>query len=60
METVFTGVKLNVMTHALCAEEGSLPQSLMIQNTNPDMSNGNKNATVIVRNSITYSQTLRC
>ena len=28
--TTFTGVRLNVMTHAVCAEEGPLPQGLMI------------------------------
>ena len=28
MKTTFTGVRLNVMTHTLCAEEGTLPQGL--------------------------------
>ena len=37
MKTVFTGVGLNVMTQALHAEEGSLPQGLMIQNAYTDM-----------------------
>ena len=31
-KTAFTDVRLNVMTHTLCAEEGSLPQGLMVQN----------------------------
>ena len=59
MKTTFTGVRLNLMTHALCAEEGSLPQSLMIQNTYTEMCNGSKSVTVIVRNSMVYPQTLQ-
>ena len=49
METTFTGVRLNVMTHALCAEEGSLPQGLMVQNAYTEMCNDSKNVTIIVR-----------
>ena len=58
-KTTFTGVKFNVMTHALCAEEGSLSQGLMIQNTYTEIHNGSKNVTIIVRNSIAYHQTLK-
>ena len=36
----FTGMRLKVMTHALCAEEGSLLQGVMIQNTYTKMHNG--------------------
>ena len=56
MKTVFTGVRLNVMTHALCAEEGSLLQGLMIQNAYTEMSSGSKNVAIIVRNSTAYPQ----
>ena len=59
METAFTGVRLNVITHALCAEEGSLPQTLMVQNPYTEMHNGSKNVTIIVRNSMVYPQTLK-
>ena len=57
METAFTNVRLNVMTHTLCAEEESLPQGLMIQNTYSEMCNGSKNITVVVRSSTVYHQT---
>ena len=59
LKTAFTGVRLNVMTHALCAEEGSLPQGLTIQNAYTKMCNGSKNVTVVVRNSMAYPQTLK-
>ena len=50
-KTAFTGVRLNVMTQTLCAEEGLLPQGLMIQNAYTEMYNGGKNVTIVVRNS---------
>ena len=56
---MFTGARLNVMTHALHAEEGLLPQGLMVQNAYTKMCNGSKNVTIIVRNSIVYPQTLK-
>ena len=59
MKITFTGVRLNVMTHVLCAEEVSLPQGLMIKNAYTEMCNGSKNVTGIVRNSIAYPQTLK-
>ena len=59
MKSAFTGVRLNVMTHALHAEEGSLPQGPMIQNTYTKMHNGSKNVTVIVRNSMMCPHTLK-
>ena len=42
-----TGVRLNVMTQALCAEDGSLPQGLTIQNAYTEMCNGSKNVSVL-------------
>ena len=49
MKTEFTSVRLNVMTQALHADEGPLPQDLTIQNTYTKMCNGRKNVTVILR-----------
>ena len=59
MGTAYTGVGLNVMTQALHAEDGSLPQGLTIQNTYTEMCDGSKNVTIVVRNSTVYPQTLR-
>ena len=53
-KTVFTGVRLNVMTCTLCVEEGPLPQRLMIQKAYTKMGNGSKNVTIVVRNSMAY------
>ena len=47
------------MTQALCAEDGPLPQGLMIQNAYTEMHNDSKNVTIVVRNSMAYPQTLR-
>ena len=58
-KTAFTGARLNVMTQALCAGEGSLPHSLMVQNAYTEMHNGSKNVAIIMRNSIVYPQTLK-
>ena len=52
MKTAFTGVRLNVMTQALHAEEGLLPQGLTIQNAYTEMPNSSKNVTIVVRNSM--------
>ena len=57
-ETAYTGMGLNVMTQALCAKDGSLPQVLTIQNAYTELHMGNKNVTVVVRNSMSYPQTL--
>ena len=59
VKTAFTGVRLNVMTQALCVDEGPLPQGLTIQNTYTEMGSGSKSLTIIVRNSMAYPQTLR-
>ena len=59
MQTAFIGVKLNVMTQALCADEGPLPQGLTIQNTYTEMHDSSKNVTIVVRNSMAYPQTLK-
>ena len=59
MKTAFTGARLNVMTQALCVEEGTLPQYLMVQNTYTKMHNGSKSVTVMVRNGTAYPQTLK-
>ena len=50
---------LNVMTQALCTENGSLPQGLTIQDTSTELCDGSRNVTLVVRNSMVYLQTLR-
>ena len=47
------------MTQALCVEDGSLPQGLMVHNAYTKLHNGSKIIAVVVRNSTTYPQTLR-
>ena len=59
MKTTFTGGSLNVMTHTLCADEGPLPQGLMIQNAYTEMWNSRKDVAIVVRNSMAYPQTLK-
>ena len=59
MGMVHTGEGINMMTKALQAEDGSLPQGLTVQNTYVDLCNGSKNVTVVVRNNTAYLQTLR-
>ena len=49
---------INIMTQALQAEGGSLPQGLMVQNMYTELRQGSKNAVVVVRNSTAYPQTL--
>ena len=58
-ETAHTGVGLNVMTQALCSEDGSLPQGLILQNAYTELCSGSKNVTVVVRNSMAYLKTLK-
>ena len=59
MRTAHTGEGINMMTQALHAEDGSLPQGLMVQNTYTELHNGSKNVAVVVRNSTAYPQTLK-
>ena len=59
MRTALTGEGINVMTQALCAEDGSLPQGLTLQNAYMELCSGSKNVAVVVRNSTVYPQTLR-
>ena len=59
MRTTYTGEGINVMTHALCTEDESLPQGLMVQNIYSELCSGSKNVAAVVRNSMAYPQTLR-
>ena len=59
MGMAHTGERINMMTQALHAEDGSLPQGLTVQNAYTDLCNGSKNVAMVVRNSIAYPQTLR-
>ena len=54
-----TRKRIDVMTQALCTEDGSLPQGLMVQNAYPELRKGSKNVMVMVRNSIAYPESLR-
>ena len=54
-----TRKRIHVMTQALCTEDGSLPQGLMVQNAYTELRKGSKNVMVMVRNSIAYPQTLK-
>ena len=55
----YTGECINVMVQALQTEDGFLPQGLTIQNTYTKLRQGSKKAVVVVRNSMTYLQTLQ-
>ena len=57
-ERAHTGGCINIMTQALQAGGGSLPQGLTVQNTYTELRQGSKNAVVVVRNSTAYLQTL--
>ena len=47
------------MTQALCAEDESLTQGLMVQDVYAELCSGSKNVSVVVRNNMSYPQTLR-
>ena len=49
---------INIMTQALWTEDGSLLQSLTIQNMFTELRQGSKKAAMVVRNSMAYPQTL--
>ena len=59
MKMAQRGEGINVMTQALHAEDGSLPQGLMVQNVYMRLCSGSKDVIVVVRNSMAYPQTLR-
>ena len=54
----YTGGRINVMAQALQNEDSSLLQGLTIQNTYTELKQGRKKAVVVVKNSMTYPQTL--
>ena len=58
-EKAYTGEWINIMTQALQTKDGSLPQGLTIQNAYTELRKGNKNAVMVVRNSMAYPQTLQ-
>ena len=59
MRTAYMGVELNVMTQALHAEDGSLPQGLTIQNAYTEMHDGSKNVDIVVRNSMAIPRLMK-
>ena len=60
MGMAHTGEGINMITQALHAEDGSLPQGLTVQNAHMELHNGSKNVTMVVRNSMAYSQSPLC
>ena len=54
---VYMGEHINVMLQALGTQDGSLPQSLTVQNTYTELRKGSKKAVVVVWNNTAYSQT---
>ena len=54
----YTGECINIMVQALQTEDGSLPQSLTVQNMYTKLRQGSKKAVMVVRSSKAYSQTL--
>ena len=58
LERAHTSGHINIMTQALWAEDGSLPQGLTVQNTYTELRQDSKNAAMVVRNSAGYMQTL--
>ena len=52
--TAHTSEKIDVMTKALCIEDGSLPWGLMVQKAYTKLIRGSKNIIELVRNSIPY------
>ena len=48
-----------MVIQALCLEDGSLTQGLMVQNAYTELCSGSKNVAVVVRNSTAYPLTLR-
>ena len=58
-EKAYMGEHINVMTQALQAEDGSLPQGLAVPHVYTELRKGSKNAVMVVRNSMAYPQTLK-
>ena len=55
----YTGEHINIMVQALWTKDSSLPQGLTVQNMYTELRQGSKQAVVVVRNSMAYSQTLQ-
>ena len=49
---------MNIMTQTLQTKDGSLSQSLTIQNAYTELWKGSKNIVMVVRNSTSYPQML--
>ena len=58
MMEAYLGECLNVMMQSLHAQDGTLPPSLMVQNTYTELRKGSKKVVVVVRNQTAYPQTL--
>ena len=58
-ERIYARERISVMTQALQAEDGLLPQGLTIQYAYMELKTGSKNTVVVVRNSTAYPYTLK-
>ena len=54
MGTSHTGEGINVVTQALCTEDGSLLQGLTVQSTYMELCSSSRKVAVVVRNSMAY------
>ena len=58
-EKAYIGEHINIMIQVLQTKDGSLLQSLTMQNAYTKLRRGSKNAVMVVRNSMAYPQTLK-
>ena len=58
-EKAYMEEHINIVTQVLQTKDGFLPQGLIIQNAYTELRKGSKNAVVVVRNSMAYTQTLK-
>ena len=55
---LYLGERINIVVQALCAQDGTLPPGLTMQNMYTELRKGSKKAVVVVQNNTTYPQTL--
>ena len=58
VERAHTSRCINIMTQALKAEHGSLPQGITVQNTYTELGQVSQKAVMVIKNSMAYMQTL--
>ena len=58
-QKAYTGECIHIMTQALQTEDGTLPQSLTIQNAYTEFQKGSKYVVIVVSNSMAYPQMIQ-